>query len=241
MPDDPQSLARPTRRQLLLGGAMLASAGIGWAAIPRKRELLIGNEKLEKMVPLQIGPWRYETSAGLVLPPSDALSNALYDQTLTRTYLAPDLPPMMLLIAYGSTQSDLLQIHRPEICYPTGGLKVSDYHREPVRIGGRRDTVPAIAFTATAPGRTEQVLYWIRVGDFFPRTWALQHLSRMAENLQGVVSDGVLVRASTITENKPLARAMLQKFVSEMVAGIDPAHRNVLLGNDLNARLARSA
>src|SRR3546814_9693687 len=50
----------------------------------------------------------------------------LYSDTLTRLYShAGTGERVMLLMAYGSTQSDLLQLHRPETCYPAFGYRIS--------------------------------------------------------------------------------------------------------------------
>lgn len=106
------------RRELLFGGILLGTAGIAMVASPAPLPPPGDAAAFDRAVPLRIGPYRYASAAGVVVPQRDELSTLLYDRYLARTYVAPDRPPVMLLIAYGSTQDYGLQVHRPESCYP---------------------------------------------------------------------------------------------------------------------------
>ncbi|MFN7173730.1 MAG: exosortase C-terminal domain/associated protein EpsI, partial [Thermaurantiacus tibetensis] len=111
------------RRDLLLGAPLLAAAGGAWALKPRNRMNLLGDASLETVVPERIGDWEVTPSNAFVLPEAreGSLAATLYDQQLSRLYTGASLLPVMLVIAYGSTQSDLLQLHRPEVCYRAVG------------------------------------------------------------------------------------------------------------------------
>jgi len=61
----------PSRRDLLVGGAALLAAGTAYARMPRQPMMMIGKDQLDKIVPLHIDNWSYETASGLVLPPPE--------------------------------------------------------------------------------------------------------------------------------------------------------------------------
>jgi len=219
----------PSRRDLLFGGAALLAAGTAYARMPRKRLMVIGENQLDKIVPLRIGAWDYVEASGLVLPPPDQLAHLLYDQQVARTYTADNQLPIMLLMAYGSSQSGMLQIHRPEICYPASGFRLTATHA--TRIGlGDGHAIPARQFIAHSDTRTEHVLYWTRIGELLPVSWTQQRLAVIRNNLEGYVPDGLLVRVSTISENVAQAQDALETFTRTMLAGLSLNRRRMLIG-----------
>ena len=221
------SLQRPSRRDLLIGGVMAATAGIAYARDPRTKIASIKPDQLDKIVPLQLAPWRYESAAGIVLPPPDELARLLYDQQSSRSYSADNELPIM---AYGSSQGGALQVHRPEICYPAGGFRLTDTVVRQLPIGNGT-TIPTRSFTATSDTRVEQVLYWTRIADVLPTSWTSQRIAIMRSNLAGYVPDGLLVRVSTIHEDPERARLSLDRFCRTMLAAIGPAGRRMLVGS----------
>ena len=58
-----------------------------------------------------------------------SLADQLYSQTVSRLYLSETELPVMMVIAYGNTQSDQLQLHRPEVCYAAVGFEISASER----------------------------------------------------------------------------------------------------------------
>ena len=224
--DGPASL---DRRRLLIGGALLATAASAAALTPRTRIDLLGKRKLEDVVPAQLGPWRFQSKSGLVIPPEDELSAQLYSQLLTRVYVAPDpLPPVMLLVAQGASQTGVIQVHRPEVCYPTGGYQLSP--RALIEIPVPGDRIAASGFTATADSRIEQLLYWTRIGRDRPRTWAEQRISVARANLRGELPDAVLVRVSTLSPDPQTSFAHLRDFVRAFLGSLTPATRAFMVG-----------
>lgn len=224
----PEGDRRIGRREILLGGALLGVAAAAHAMRPRAKIDLLGSSQLDRIVPERVGSWRFLSRSGLVVPPADQLSSALYAQLLTRTYISDDLPSIMLLIAQSPAQDGVLQMHRPEYCYPAGGYALSGRHRQLIQMTTGQ-TVPATAFTASSPERTEQLLYWTRVGRGLPTTWVEQRLSVAKANVMGYIPDGVLVRASTIS-NDPAALDMVVRFLRELVGTMAPRSRQVLVG-----------
>ena len=91
----------------------------------RSASTISARQKLDDLVPKTIGPWKFVAASGLVVPPEDQLSRTLYSQLLTRVYSDGENPPMMLLIAQSASQTGILQVHRPESCYPASGYQIS--------------------------------------------------------------------------------------------------------------------
>jgi EpsI family protein len=218
-----------TRRKFVIGSAFLASAGAAAAMVPRQNIDLLGKRKLEDIIPKQVGPWSFYSKSGLVVPPSDELSELLYSQLLTRVYAAPDRLPIMLLIAQSGSQTGVLQVHRPEVCYPAGGYELSPpvRHRLETPSGG----LDAVAFTATADARTEQLLYWTRIGRDVPGSWAEQRWSVAKANLRGELPDAVLVRISTVYPDKARSLEVLEQFAGGLVRALPPSLRPFLTGS----------
>lgn len=229
MSDNPHIRAGVTRRGFVMGAALAGASGIAYARLPQPTKSPVKTEALEQAVPDRMGPWQFATESGLVLPPSDALTDRLYDNLITRVYTSSEQPDVMLLIAYNNMQDGVVQVHRPEICYPAGGYHISP--TMPISIARMRGKpIPANTFTATGPNNTEQVLYWTRMGDSFPRSWAEQRLVVARSNIAGVIPDGALVRVSLIAEDREVAFRHLKRFVSVMEYSAPPLLRRVLTG-----------
>ena len=223
-------MTRPSRRDVLLGSAAALAAGTAFARMPRHKEMSIGDGQLERIVPERVGSWTADSASGVVLPPPDQLAQLLYSQQVARTYVAGDRLPVMLLMAYGSSQSGMLQIHRPEICYPASGFSLTQTEQTTIPLGGGR-VVPARSFTARSDTRVEHVLYWTRIGDTLPVNWTAQRLAVMRSNLAGSVPDGLLVRLSTVSDHVAQSEEMLEGFARAMLSAIGPRGRRMLIGS----------
>lgn len=219
------------RRQFVLGAALLAAAGGTQLLRPRRLAARLADGELDRAIPKRFGPYSFVTASGLVLPPTDEITDRIYDQVLTRVYSAPDRLPTMLLIAYGSAQDYTLQAHLPEVCYPSSGYTLTGLDRLPVTLRrGRTDK--AVFLTAERADRIEQVYYWTRIGDRFPSTLTDERLAVVRANLAGELPDGVLVRMSAISPDRAAALAQLEAFSAALLAGVGPLGRR-LLGIDV--------
>jgi len=217
-----------SRRDTLLGGVYLAGAATAFARLPNRRRPQLARGVLEQWVPNAVGPWRYVSSQGVVLPTADELQDRLYDYIVSRTYTAPVAPPVMLMLAYNSEQDGVLQIHRPEACYKAGGFALTPTRTGPVEIAPGR-SLDANRFAASAPDRVEQVLYWTREGDRIPSSWLGQKRDLLLANLAREVPDGMLVRVSTLADGA-VAEPVLRQFVLALVAGAPDRLRRLLVG-----------
>lgn len=222
------------RRDLLIGAGCLVAAGAATAMTPRGRMSLVGDAKLEQAIPKSFAGWRYRESNAVVVPQSeDSLASQLYTQTVARLYTRGPDEYVMLLIAYGDTQNDLLQLHRPEVCYPAFGFVVSA--SQPVQIElGPGVTIPGRTLTATAPGHTEHISYWTRIGEALPVDGGEQRMAKLRSQIAGVIPDGVLVRLSTVLPDREAALAMNERFAADLMRAI-PARVRPALINTANA------
>ena len=227
------------RRDVLLGGGMLAAAAAAAALTPRHHVELLHGRKLEAIVPLRIGAWTTTPSAAFILPKTPgSLADRLYSDTVSRLYVAPGGLPVMMVLAYGNLQSDLLQLHRPEVCYAAVGFQISNSTRLDLPVAPGL-VVPARELTASTENRIEPITYWTRIGDYLPTTRREQRTMRLREQLAGIVPDGILVRLSTVAEPTPETFAALAAFGRAFILAVRPADRGILVGPTLAARLQR--
>jgi EpsI family protein len=224
-----QLAAAPSRRDLLIGGALIGTAAIGLAGSLLNQPRILPGGGLKQLIPEQAGSWRSIGNAGVIVPEEGDLSRSTYDEVLSRVYVAEALPPMMLLIAYGGNQSGNMQLHRPEACYPAAGF-VLGKPRDIVVTGPSGALMDARLVEAVSPGRSEQILYWTRIGQRFPRSGLEQRLAVVRENLRGEIPDGVLVRVSTIGLPLEAALPLLTDFIGGLVATAPAEARSLLTG-----------
>lgn len=221
------------RREFIIAGACAAASGVAFAIEPRRRMTLLGDAKLDKLVPTKFGEWSSEASDNLVKPNSEGLAATLYSELVSRIYrhrLTGD--HVMMLIAYGDTQSDVLQLHRPESCYPALGLQIASIQTAKVELAPGA-VLPVRRMVAQGGGRHENVVYWTRIGEYLPATGGDQRRVRLKTAMEGYVPDGVLVRLSAIDEDAPQSFALIDTFLTELLIATPPAGRKALVGTEL--------
>jgi EpsI family protein len=228
-----------SRRDVVMGGTLLAAAGGAVAMVPRDRLVLMPEgHKLERFVPQRIGPWTHVPTPGIVLPRAEgSLSARLYGQELSRIYFAEGRLPVILVMAYGPVQNDLLQLHRPEVCYSAVGFEISQTIPVSVELA-EGVTLPARELVARSDQRIETITYWTRVGDALPVSGTEQRLVKLRQQWQGYVADGILVRLSCAVPPDAEVKAQQQQFARALLASVPPVDRPALVGRPLAARLA---
>ena len=226
--EGPQSRLLGTRRELLIGAGCLAAAGTALALKPRHQIEYLGGAKIENLVPERLAGWSFVTSSGLVLPPQDQLQDKLYTQLLTRTYSNAAGAQMMLLIAYNASQDGVIQVHRPEVCYPAGGFRLTTIAEHAVALAPAVD-VPSRYIVAESDLRREAIIYWTRLGSYFPRRWSDQRWAVFLQNLRGDIPDGLLVRISSVSPD--VGVAPLDAFARDLYAAGSAQLRRLLVGN----------
>ena len=221
------------RRDLLIAGACVAAAGGAYALKPRRRLVLL-NGKMADALPLTFADWSAENSDGLVQPKTEgSLASTLYSEMVGRIYhQASTGAAVMMLVAYGDTQSDLLQLHRPESCYPAVGFNLVSSRIAQLKLPGGR-AVPVRQVVAAASGRQENIVYWTRMGEFLPASGGEQREVRLKNAMQGYVPDGVLVRFSMVGDDSGQAFDVMNAFVPALLEAVKPDKRKALVGTDL--------
>jgi EpsI family protein len=223
-----------TRRNMILGAGCLAAAGAAYGLHPRRRLTLLSEGKLADVVPLTLDGWSAENVDSLVQPKTEGeLAATLYSEMVGRIYHeASTGNAIMMLIAYGDTQSDLLQLHRPESCYPAVGFRLvsSEPARLPLLGGG---SLPIRKVVAEASSRRENILYWARLGEYLPDSAGEQRKVRLKTAMAGLIPDGALVRFSMIDSDAENSFKILENFVPKLLASIAPKSRAALVGTEL--------
>ena len=222
------------RRDVLLGSGLIAAAASAEVLRPRNRLILLPDGRnIEDVVPKAIGTWRPIESDAFVLPKTEgSLSDKLYNQTISRFYESPLNLPVMLVIAYGAVQNDLLQLHRPETCYAAVGYTISASRISTVELAPQA-LLPVRELTAQSESRTEQICYWTRIGDDLPTDGREQRRVKLQQQMRGYLSDGVLVRISTVGAKVPEIVDGLTDFAFSLVHSMAPGDRKVLVGRPL--------
>jgi EpsI family protein len=221
-------------RPLVVMLLMAATAVAAVMAKPTRRVAETGPAiDLETMVPRSFSGWSEDTSI-IPLQPSPAVQAVLdrtYDQTLARTYRDARGNRMMLSIAYGGTQDDSMNYHRPEVCYPAQGFRVirAPFNGSVPLAGGAE--LPVKRMVAGQGSRNEPITYWLVVGDQLTSFGVQQRLTTLKYGLTGRIPDGMLIRVSSIDRNNESAFEMQQGFILDMLAAVSGEDRTRMLGS----------
>jgi EpsI family protein len=221
-----------SRRDLLVGALCVGGAGAAYSLEPRRRVSLLGRRSLASLVPYRFGRYTSRDVSDLIAPREDSLESRLYGQTVGRVYSSSDgAPDVMMLLAYGDTQNDNLQLHRPETCYPFFGYQIAQNHPVDVELG-RGVTLPGRSLIAQAPDRHETILYWSRLGQYLPLTHGQQQMDRLATAMRGEIADGVLARFSVADVDPSTAIDEMEKLIPALIQAMPADGRDVLIGSD---------
>ncbi|MBX9660998.1 MAG: EpsI family protein [Nitrospiraceae bacterium] len=185
---------------------------------------------LEALIPRQVGSWQVDGSVMPLQPAPDAQAvlNKIYSQILSRTYVNDRGDRVMLSVAYGGDQSDSMQVHKPEVCYPAQGFSVQGLVRSALATSFGQ--LPVNKLVAVQGPRTEPITYWITVGDKVARTGLDQKLAQLQYGLTGRIPDGIIFRVSSIDRDENRAYRIQAQFIDEILAGVPAAERHRLIG-----------
>jgi EpsI family protein len=219
------------RRHILIGGACAAAAATSLAMEPRRRISLLGRKKMAAIVPQAFGEWTSQDVSDLVKPlEQGSLTARLYGEEVARRYVnAAAQAEVAVLLAHGDSQTDQLQLHRPEVCYPAVGFAIISSAAAGISLPGGV-TLPIRRLVARSPERREHIEYWTRLGEFFPVTGAQQRLDQLETALGGYVADGLLARFSVAGADAQSAFGVLQAFIAAMILATAAPDRPALIG-----------
>jgi EpsI family protein len=193
---------------------------------------------IDKRLPTKFGDWAPVQGLNVVTPPPpDSLERALYNQEASRGFVDPEGHVVMLIVAYGESQSDRLQLHHPEVCYTAQGFRVS--RTSSVKLD-YSDSAPPLKLTrlvAKREDRLEPISYWMRVGyDNSNSNWARQAL-KLQYGLRGWIPDGALFRVSTVGVPADQSFKIQDKFIRDLLNAVDPETREFMVGDPKKALL----
>ena len=204
---------------------LMCCAALGAFALKPTKLLsdILPKMDLEVAIPAEFGQWRQDTRSSVVIanPQQVELLSKIYNQTLARTYTDSGGYRVMLSIAYGGDQSDALQLHRPEVCYPAQGFQLEASSSAVINVGAA--SVPVVRINTRQGSRLEKVTYWTLVGDQIVDSGFQKKLIEMAYGADGLIPDGILFRVSSIDDDADNAYRRQEGFVQTLMANVDPA------------------
>jgi len=186
---------------------------------------------LRTMVPTAFGDWQEQQDMvhQVINPQQKQMLEATYSATLSRTYINRQGYRIMLSIAYGKNQSDALQLHRPESCYPAQGFILLAKQLGTLDLQGK--PTAAIRLATNLGQRFEPITYWTVVGDQVTTLGLYKKLVEIRYALHNRIPDGMLVRVSSIDANTDNAYSLQSQFSVAMVGAIALEHRNRFAGD----------
>ena len=193
---------------------------------------------IDKHLPLAFGDWKPVEGLNVVAPaPPDSLEREVYNQEASRGFVDPDGHVVMLMVAYGESQSDRLQLHHPEVCYTAQGFRVSPTRSATLAYSPSMPPLNVTRLVATREDRIEPITYWMRIGyDKSDSNWARQAL-KLGYGLKGWIPDGALFRVSTLGLPPEESFKVEQKFISDLLNYVDPGTREFMVGDPKKALL----
>ncbi len=220
------------RRDFIIGAACCLGSGAAYALKPRRKTTLMdGGKKLNEILPAKLEGWTSRDVSDLVAPETpDSLAARLYGETVGRIYHQESTgDQVIMLMAHGDVESNELQLHRPEVCYPAFGFAIQE--NTPLSLNFPRGvTVPCRRLLATSNDRDETILYWTRLGEAFPTTVGEQRVERLRTAMHRFIPDGLLARFSVIGSDKTASLAIMERFVPNLVMHVAAKERRALIG-----------
>ena len=216
---------KPLLRVGLAGVLMLAAVLAAEALEPRSFVSdRLAKVDLEQQIPQRFGDWRIDKSIAPVMPNPELLARvtSAYDQYLARTYVNGSGQRVMFMVAYGRNQSgDSTSVHRPEFCYAGQGFAIEGRGDDTLALGGRRLAVRRLV--GQLQSRREPITYWVTMGTNATLPGLERKLYQFEYGLKGQVADGMLVRVSTLDVESPTQFELHDRFVRDLLSGMDPA------------------
>lgn len=223
------------RRLVVTAGLAALMAGAAGAARHLTPRIYLADTrppvKLGDMIPPEFGNWRPDSQqAPMVIDPTQLeLANKLYQETLNRTYVDEAGHRLMLTIAYGRDQSEGVQLHTPEFCYPASGIPVGEATEDVISVGFKdQPVVRLVGFRHNK--QFEPITYWVTMGDHVVNGGSGSRRDmRFRYGLYGYIPDGLLFRLSSIGE--PAREYPVHtEFLKAMFAGMSQESRSRIAG-----------
>lgn len=213
-----------------LGGQLLQPRSADQVAVPQP--------ELERLVPESFEQWRIDDLSMMVRPDTEVTQQLgkLYAATLERTYVDSSGYRIMLSIAYGTSQTDNLRAHLPELCYAAQGFQVEGLIQERVYLGAGYAAMPVTRMLARSSLRVEPVTYWLNLSGRVVNNQMQRKLASLAFGMQGEVPDGMLVRVSSVDPDMTRAYQHQDRFLRQLLEEMgEDQRKRVFGGSSLSA------
>jgi len=215
----------------LVGAAMLAAAAAALALKPSRVQQNKAIFDLEEIILRSFGDWTVDPNVIPIPPAPDVQANleALYAQTVSRTYVNSRGERVMLTVAHGGDQSNELKVHLQEDCYAAQGFDIRNLSHDTLRLHG--EAIPVTRMLAVRGQRSEPVTYWLKMGDrvFLGRLDRL--MVQLRFGLSGRIPDGMLVRVSNISTDPTRAFKEHEEFIGALLGAMRRGDIHRLLGS----------
>lgn len=224
-------MKKPLIISIVLGILMVLSGALTMALTPIVK---IADQQemvdLEVLIPAHFGDWQIDKT---IMPlqvdaETQAQLDKIYNQTISRTYANTLGERIMLSVAYGGDQSDNLAVHKPEVCYYAQGFEIMNIFADELLTNYGK--LPIKRLLAIKGSRNEPITYWVTVGNKAVLPGLDQKLQQLRYGLTGRVADGMLVRVSSIDNDKDKAYQLQSIFIQDLLTAVDIKKRVRLIG-----------
>jgi EpsI family protein len=220
--------------------AMLAAAGAAYAIKPH-RLMARSHEAfdIDAHIPHAFGDWQPLRGMEAVRPPADGLEAEIYNQEVSRAFVDKEGHVVMLMIAYGESQSDRLQLHHPEVCYTAQGFRVTRPVTSKFAWSPSAAPIVLTRLVATREDRIEPISYWMRIGYDVTNSNLARNALKLEYGLRGWIPDGVLIRVSTLGVAPEASFKVQDQFIRDLLNTVPRDTRTFLVGDPAKALLPR--
>ena len=184
----------------------------------------------EQIIPKQFSDWTIIDDIPVIIADPEMQNNIdeIYSQTVTRTYINKNNEAIMLSIAYGVDQSDSMQVHKPEVCYPAQGFNLLKSVDDILNINGVQ--IPIRKLNTQLRNRNEFVTYWILVGDRVIAGNLGRKLHQLKYGFKGEIPSGLLFRVSSIGSDETKEFLIQENFTKELLENLSDSNKKTLIG-----------
>jgi EpsI family protein len=233
MLESANSLSKSWRGALALSLCLFGTAALSVVFKPRvmPEAHARATVPMEALFPSQFGGWRLDPVMAPLIRPSDdrGMTRQIYDQVLERIYIDDAGRRIMLSVAYGRQQSVGLQMHRPEVCYKTGGFDISALAKGSLKLPSGAN-LSVTRLLARMEGRAEPITYWRLLGDEVVSDEGAFKLRQMQLGARSQIADGMLVRVSSIDNDTASGYALQEAFIRALDQAMAPEQRLRVMG-----------
>lgn len=221
-------------RTLVIALSLCAASAAAYVLTPTKYLAdLTAPVDLEKLVPERFGDWHVDETLPVVVadPSRMEFMDRIYNSNITRSYVNGQGERIMLAIAYGKDQSESMQVHTPEFCYPAQGFKVGVSRSGVLDLGYKKQ--PVVQLEASVQNRFEPISYWVVMGHHVVNGGPGDRRNvRFLYGFKGLIPDGTFFRVSSISRDVAQAHALQERFVRDLFASVDSATKARLTGTE---------